>query len=58
MSSQQYIPPKTDAEDSKEEREAADRLWRQQQYFRSIIGGNSSGRMLDWSRMPSRSIWR
>ena len=60
MSSQSYQPPlQTDDEDKKRKAAESDRQWRMQKMLASAMGGNSSGRMLDWRTMPPRlSIWR
>lgn len=58
MSSQCYIPPKTAEDKAKEKKEAADLSWQWGNYLRSVMGGNPTGRMINWSALPRLSIWR
>ena len=58
MSSQCYVPPQTDDKDSKKAEEESNAQWRMQKMLASAMGGNSTGRVLDWRTMPRLSIWR
>jgi hypothetical protein len=42
---------KTEDELAVEAEAEANRQWRQREYFRQVLGGSTSGRVIDWSRM-------
>jgi hypothetical protein len=40
------------------ETEAENRLWRQRQYFRSVLGDGGTGRVVDYSKLRRLLTWR
>jgi hypothetical protein len=55
MGGQKWQPPidkEKEMEDQKA-KTAENKRWRMQNYMSSVTPGGASGRMFDWSRMPS-----